>query len=76
MAASESRRLVVLALIANAAIAVTKFIAAGISGSAAMLSEGIHSVADTGNQVMLLRGDAASRYDPDARQPGCSRARH
>lgn len=69
MAASESRRLVVLALIANAAIAVTKFIAAGISGSAAMLSEGIHSVADTGNQVMLLRGDAASRYDPDARHP-------
>lgn len=69
MAASESRRLVVLALIANAAIAVTKFIAAGISGSAAMFSEGIHSVADTGNQVMLLRGDAASRYDPDARHP-------
>lgn len=69
MAASESRRLVVLALIANAAIAVTKFAAAGISGSAAMLSEGIHSVADTGNQVMLLRGDAASRYDPDARHP-------
>lgn len=69
MAASESRRLVVLALIANAAIAVTKFVAAGISGSAAMLSEGIHSVADTGNQVMLLRGDAASRYDPDARHP-------
>ncbi len=58
-----------LALIANAAIAVTKFIAAGISGSAAMFSEGIHSVADTGNQVMLLRGDAASRYDPDARHP-------
>jgi cation diffusion facilitator family transporter len=67
--ASESRRLVVLALIANAVIAVTKFIAAGISGSAAMFSEGIHSVADTGNQVMLLRGDVASRYDPNARHP-------
>ena len=67
--ASESRRLVVLALIANATIAVTKFIAAGISGSAAMFSEGIHSVADTGNQVMLLRGDVASRYDPNARHP-------
>jgi cation diffusion facilitator family transporter len=60
---------VVLALIANAVIAVTKFIAAGISGSAAMFSEGIHSVADTGNQVMLLRGDVASRYDPNARHP-------
>jgi len=67
--ASESRRLVVLALIANATIAVTKFIAAGISGSAAMFSEGIHSLADTGNQVMLLRGDVASRYDPNARHP-------
>ena len=58
-----------LALIANGAIAVTKFIAAGISGSAAMFAEGVHSVADTGNQVMLLRGDFASRYDPDARHP-------
>ena len=67
--ASESRRLVVLALIANGAIAVTKFVAAAISGSAAMFSEGIHSVADTGNQVLLLRGDVASRYDPDARHP-------
>ena len=67
--ASDSRRLVVLALIANGAIAVTKFVAAAISGSAAMFSEGIHSVADTGNQVLLLRGDVASRYDPDARHP-------
>jgi len=67
--ASESRRLVILALIANGTIAVTKFVAAGISGSSAMLAEGFHSVADTGNQLFLLRGDVASRYDPDVKHP-------
>ena len=53
--ATESRSLVVLALIANATIAVVKFIAAAVSGSSAMLAEGFHSVADTGNQLFLLR---------------------
>jgi len=67
--ASESRRLVILALVANAAIAVTKFIAAAISGSSAMLAEGIHSVADTGNQLFLLRGHSASRLKPDVHHP-------
>ena len=67
--ASESRTLILLALIANGIIAVIKFAAAFISGSSAMLSEGIHSVADTGNQVFLLRGAAVSRYGADARHP-------
>ena len=67
--AAESRRLIVLALIANGLIAVTKFIAAGISGSAAMLAEAIHSVADTGNQLFLLRGDAVSRYAANVTHP-------
>lgn len=67
--ASESRRLIVLALIANGLIAVTKFIAAGISGSSAMLAEAVHSVADTGNQLFLLRGDAVSRYKADVTHP-------
>ncbi len=67
--ATESRSLVVLALIANGVIAVVKFIAAGISGSAAMLSEGFHSVADTGNQLFLLRGSAVSRYGADVQHP-------
>ncbi len=67
--ATESKRLVILALIANAGIAITKFIAAGISGSSAMLSEAIHSVADSGNQLFLLRGHAASRYDASVQHP-------
>lgn len=67
--ATESRRLILLALTANALIAVTKFIAAGVSGSAAMLAEAIHSVADTGNQLFLLRGDAVSRYAANVTHP-------
>ena len=67
--AAESRRLIILALIANGLIAVTKFIAAGISGSAAMLAEAIHSVADTGNQLFLLRGDTVSRYAANVTHP-------
>jgi cation diffusion facilitator family transporter len=67
--ATESRTLIFLALIANGIIAVVKFVAAGISGSSAMLAEGFHSVADTGNQLFLLRGSAVSRYAPDAKHP-------
>ena len=67
--ATESRRLVILALIANGIIAVIKFIAAAVSGSSAMLAEGFHSVADTGNQVFLLRGTAVSRYAADVKHP-------
>jgi cation diffusion facilitator family transporter len=54
--ASGSKKVIIAALIGNAAISVTKFIAAGLSGSAAMMSEGIHSLVDTGNQVLLLMG--------------------
>lgn len=67
--ATESKRLVILALVANVGIAITKFVAAGISGSSAMLSEGIHSLADSGNQVFLLRGHAASRYEASVQHP-------
>ena len=67
MASSESRSVVVLALVANSLIAVLKFIAAAISGSTAMLAEGFHSVADSGNQLFLLRGTAAARFAPSVR---------
>lgn len=66
---SESKKLILLALTANGLIAATKFVAAGISGSAAMFAEAIHSVADTGNQLFLLRGDTVSRYKADVTHP-------
>lgn len=56
MAAKGNRKIIYAALIANAAIAVTKFGASALTGSAAMFAEGIHSVVDTGNQGLLLLG--------------------
>ena len=47
--AAESKKAVVAAIIGNLAIAVIKFVAGAITGSSAMISEGIHSVVDTGN---------------------------
>ncbi len=58
---NESRIAVYGAIAANVAIAVTKFIVAGVTGSSAMLSEGIHSVVDTGNGILLLVGLRQSR---------------
>lgn len=57
------------ALVGNGLIAVTKFIAAGISGSSAMVSEGIHSLVDTGNQVLLLWGLKKAKQPADERFP-------
>lgn len=53
---SGSKKVIIAALIGNSLISVTKFFAASITGSAAMLSEGIHSLVDTGNQILLLYG--------------------
>lgn len=57
------------ALAANLGIAVAKFIAAAITGSTAMLTEGIHSVVDSGNQVLLLYGERRAKRPPDALHP-------
>lgn len=57
------------ALAANLAIGVAKFVAAAITGSTAMLTEGIHSVVDSGNQVLLLYGERRAKRPPDALHP-------
>lgn len=57
------------AIVANFVIAVAKFAAGAFTGSSAMLSEGIHSLADTGNQTLLLLGIHQSRRPPDELHP-------
>ncbi len=67
--AGDSRRVIVAALAGNTLIAVTKFVAAALTGSSAMLSEGIHSLVDTGNQLLMLHGLRQARKPPDAQFP-------
>ena len=67
---ASSRKLVIYAALAgNALIAIMKFIAAFITGSSAMFSEGIHSVVDTGNQILLLYGLKQAKKPADDRFP-------
>jgi len=63
--ASGSKLVIIAALAGNTLIAITRFIAASITGSSAMSSEGIHSLVDTGNQGLLLYGlqRAANRWE-------------
>jgi cation diffusion facilitator family transporter len=66
---ADSKMVVYGAIAANSAIAVTKFIAAGFTGSSAMLSEGIHSAVDTGNGVLLLVGMKLSQRKATPEHP-------
>lgn len=66
---AESKPVIYAAMGGNLLIAITKFVAAGITGSSAMLSEGIHSVVDTGNQILLLLGMHRAERPPSPQFP-------
>jgi cation diffusion facilitator family transporter len=67
--ATDNKLIVYAALAANIGIAVAKFIAAALTGSAAMLSEGVHSFVDSVNEVLLLYGLRRSHKPPDREHP-------
>ena len=69
MASASSKKVIVAALIGNYLIALTKFAAFYMTRSSAMLSEGIHSLVDTGNQVLLLYGLRRARRPADEQFP-------
>ena len=77
MSASGGHKAILAAFLANTGIAVTKFIAWLVSGSASMLAEAVHSVADAGNQLLLFRGGAKARKEADREHPfGYGRERY
>lgn len=69
MSAGGGKKAIIAALLANSGIAITKFIAWAISGSASMLAEAVHSVADTGNQALLLLGSRQAARKADQEHP-------
>ena len=66
---SGSLRVIIAAIAGNVAIAICKFGAALVTGSAAMYSEAIHSTVDTGNELLLLFGMRRADKAPDAEHP-------
>lgn len=77
MSASGGGKAIIAAFLANMGIAITKFIAWGFSGSSSMLAEGVHSVADSGNQLLLLIGGKRAKQRADKEHPfGHGRVRY
>ncbi|MHB1066378.1 MAG: cation diffusion facilitator family transporter [Candidatus Nanopelagicales bacterium] len=77
MSTEGGMRAVIAALLANVGIAVSKFVAFFFTGSSSMLSEAIHSVADSGNQILLIIGNRRGRQAADGKHPfGYGRRRY
>lgn len=77
MSASGGGKAIVAAFLANLGIAIAKFVAWALSGSASMLAEAIHSVADSGNQLLLMLGGRKAKRAADREHPfGYGRERY
>lgn len=69
MSASGGKSAILAALLANLGIAATKFVAWGFSGATSLLAEGVHSLADSGNQLLLLLGGKQAKKRADHKHP-------
>jgi len=76
MSTSGGMRAVFAALAANLGIALSKFVAFFLTGSASMLSEAVHSVADSGNQILLIAGNRHAERSSEHHQFGYGRVRY